>query len=159
MRTCLLNATIRRIVLTEAGERYLQRCKQILKFVEEAEASDAYVRPQGKLRVQAMTRIGMHYVVPAIRQYQQRYPDVSIDLTLAPRIPDLLDEGYDVSVVLGNRLPDSQFVSTAWRCIQHRLRVAGLPREARRSQDAIRSNGSRLSTYGDVDIIRGSMEL
>ena len=113
LRTRLLDRTTRRIALTEPGERYLQRCEQILEHVEEAEAEarDANARPRGKLRVHAMTSIGVHYVVPAISLYQQRCPDVSIDLTLAQRIPDLLDEDYDVSVVLGNRLPDPRFVS------------------------------------------------
>jgi DNA-binding transcriptional LysR family regulator len=113
LHTRLLNRTTRRIALTEAGKRYLQRCEQILAYVEEAEAeaSDAHARPSGKLRVHAMTSFGGHYVVPAIGGYQQRYPEVSVELTLAQRIPDLLDEGYDVSVVLGYQLPDSALVS------------------------------------------------
>jgi DNA-binding transcriptional LysR family regulator len=113
LRTHLMNRTTRRIALTEAGERYVQRCEQILEYVDEAEAeaTDVHLRPRGKLRVHAITGIGVHYVVPAIRQYQQRYPDVSIDLTLAQRMPDILDEEYDVSVVLGNHRPDSRLVS------------------------------------------------
>lgn len=113
LHTRLLNRTTRRIALTEAGERYLQRCQQILAYVEEAEAeaSDAHARPSGKLRMHAMASFGAHYVVPAIGRYQQRYPDVHIELTLSQRIPDLLDEGYDVSLVLGYDLPDSGLIS------------------------------------------------
>ncbi|WP_207005314.1 LysR family transcriptional regulator [Trinickia mobilis] len=119
LRTRLLNRTTRRIALTEAGERYLQRCEQILAYVDqaEAEASEAHANPSGKLKIHAMSSFGMHYVVPAIGRYRQRYPDVDIDLTLANRIPDLLDEGYDVSLVLGFDLPDSGLVS-------HRLGIA-----------------------------------
>ncbi len=113
LRTRLLNRTTRRIALTEAGERYLQRCEQILAYVDqaEAEASDAHARPSGKLKVHAMTSFGQHYVVPAVSRYQQRYPDVHLELTLAQRMPDLLDEGYDVAVVLAQSLPDSGLVS------------------------------------------------
>ena len=113
LHTRLLNRTTRRIALTEAGKRYLQRCQQILAYVEEAEAEagDAHARPSGKLRIHAMASFGGHYVVPAVGLYQQRYPEVSVELTLAQRIPDLLDEGYDVSVVLGYHLPDSGLVS------------------------------------------------
>jgi DNA-binding transcriptional LysR family regulator len=114
LRTRLLNRTTRRIALTEAGERYLQRCEQILAYVDqaEAEASDAHARPSGKLKVHAMTSLGQHYVVPAVGRYQQRYPDVNIELTLAHRVPDLLDEGYDVALVLASQaLPDSGLVS------------------------------------------------
>jgi DNA-binding transcriptional LysR family regulator len=109
----LLNRTTRRIALTEAGERYLQRCEQILAYVDqaEAEASDAHARPAGKLKVHAMAGIGQHYVVPLISRYKQRHPTVQIELTLAQRVPDLLDEGFDVSVVLGTELPDSGLIS------------------------------------------------
>lgn len=113
LHTRLLNRTTRRIALTEAGQRYLQRCQQILAYVEEAEAEagDAHARPSGTLRMHAMASFGGHYVVPAIGRYQQRYPDVSVELTLAQRIPDLLDEGFDVSLSLGYNLPDSGLVS------------------------------------------------
>ncbi|MGN6085046.1 LysR family transcriptional regulator [Trinickia sp.] len=113
LHTRLLNRTTRRIALTEAGERYLQRCQQILAYVEqaEAEASDAHARPSGKLRLHTMGSFGARYIVPAVGRYQQRYPDVSVDMTMAQRFPDLLDEGYDVSVVVGHNLPDSGLIS------------------------------------------------
>ncbi|KVU18544.1 LysR family transcriptional regulator [Burkholderia ubonensis] len=113
LRTRLLNRTTRRIALTEAGERYLQRCEQILAYVDqaEAEASDAHARPSGKLKVHCFTSLGQHYTVPAVSRYRQRYPDVHVDLTLAQRMPDLLDEGYDVAIVVGRDLPDSGLVS------------------------------------------------
>jgi DNA-binding transcriptional LysR family regulator len=113
LRTRLLNRTTRRIALTEAGERYLQRCEQILAYVDqaEAEASDAHARPSGKLKVHAMTSFGQHYVVPSVGRYQKRYPEVQIELTLSNRVPDLLDEGFDVALVLAQDLPDSGLVS------------------------------------------------
>jgi DNA-binding transcriptional LysR family regulator len=112
LRTRLLNRTTRRIALTEAGERYLLRCQQIMTYVQEAEAeaSDAYVRPSGRLRIHTMTSFGQRYVIPAISSYQKRYPDVAIELTLAQRIPDLLEEGFDVSLVLARELPDSGLI-------------------------------------------------
>ena len=113
LRTRLLHRTTRRIALTQAGERYLQRCEQILAYVDqaEAEAGDAHVRPSGKLKIHAVTGFGQHYVVPAVGQYQQLYPDVHVELTLTQRMPDLLDEGYDVALVVATDLPDSGFVS------------------------------------------------
>ena len=113
LQTRLLNRTTRRIALTEAGKRYLLRCEQILAYVEEAEAeaSDAHARPAGQLKVHTMTGIGQHFVIDAIARYRRTHPDVTFDLTLANRVPDLLDEGYDVSIVLASELPDSGFVS------------------------------------------------
>ena len=113
LRTRLLNRTTRRIAMTEAGERYLQRCLEILAYVDEAEAeaSDAHARPSGRLKVHSVSGFGQHYVVPMISRYQQQYPTVQVDLTLAQRLPDLLDEGYDVSIVLAPELPDSGLVA------------------------------------------------
>lgn len=102
LRTRLLNRTTRRVVLTEAGTRYLHRCYQVLACLEqaEAEASNAHVIPSGRLRVHATASFGQHYVMPAITRYQKRYPQVAVDLTLSQHVPDLVDEGYDVSVQL-----------------------------------------------------------
>ncbi|MDD2054583.1 LysR family transcriptional regulator [Pseudomonas putida] len=113
LQTRLLNRTTRRIALTEAGKRYLLRCEQILAYVEEAEAeaSDAHARPSGQLKMHTMTGVGQHFVVDAIARYRKTHPDVTFDLTLSNRMPDLLDEGYDVSIVLASELPDSGFVS------------------------------------------------
>ncbi|AYC32283.1 LysR family transcriptional regulator [Pseudomonas cavernae] len=113
LHTRLLHRTTRRVALTEAGERYLQRCQQILGCIEEAEAEagEAHARPAGTLKVHAMTGIGQHYLIKAIAQYGDKYPEVSFDLTLANRSTDILDEGYDISVVLAAELPDSGFVS------------------------------------------------
>lgn len=112
LRTRLLNRTTRQIALTEAGERYRLRCEQIIAYVAEAEAEagDAYVRPSGRLRIHSMTSFGQRYVIPAISSYRTRYSDVAVELTLAQRVPDLLEEGFDVSLVLARELPDSGFI-------------------------------------------------
>ena len=111
----LLNRSTRHVGLTEAGQRYLHHCYQILAAVDqaEAEASNAHVMPSGRLRVHATTSFGRHYVTPAVLQFQARFPQVCVDLTLSQHMPDLIEEGYDVSVQLGTtELPDSDLVST-----------------------------------------------
>ncbi|MEX3982549.1 LysR family transcriptional regulator [Paraburkholderia sp. EG287A] len=114
LRTRLLYRTTRKIVLTEAGKRYLHRCYQILDYVDEAEAeaSNAHVLPSGRLRVHATASFGQHYVMPAVMRYQKRYPHVAVELTLSQHVPDLLEEGYDVSVQLSRtELPSSSSVA------------------------------------------------
>ena len=114
LRTRILNRTTRRVALTEAGQRYLERCREILALVAtaEAEASDALAVPAGTLRIHAMSSIGQNYVIPAIAAYQARYPDVTVNLTLSQSVPDLLEEGYDVAIRMSrDTLPDSNFVS------------------------------------------------
>ena len=113
LRTRLLNRTTRRIALTEAGQQYFERCVGILTDVDQAEAlaSNAHATPAGRLRVHSMAGFGIHYLAPLIAQYQERYPSVQVDLTIAQRVPDLLEEGFDVSIVQSIALADSGFVA------------------------------------------------
>jgi DNA-binding transcriptional LysR family regulator len=114
LRTRLLNRTTRRVAMTDAGARYLVRCQEIIERVDiaEAEAGDAHAQPTGQLRIHAPSAFGQNYVVPALARYLRKYPSVRVDLTLSQQTPDLLEEGYDVSlVVTTSRLPDSGMVS------------------------------------------------
>jgi DNA-binding transcriptional LysR family regulator len=109
----LLHRTTRRVALTEAGERFLLRCQRILSELDqaEAEARDAQAKPMGRLRVHSMTSFGIRYVVPLVARYVEEYPLVNVDLTLRQDPPDLLEEGFDVSLVLAKSLADSNHVS------------------------------------------------
>ena len=97
LRTRLLNRTTRRVALTDAGNRYQARCKDVLALVDlsEAEASNAQVSPSGVLRMHAPITFGQHYVVPALTRYLKAHPLVRVELTLSQHVPDMLDEGYD----------------------------------------------------------------
>ncbi|WP_175884683.1 LysR family transcriptional regulator [Burkholderia sp. BCC0044] len=114
LRTRLLNRSTRRIALTDAGQRYLDRCQRILGYIDEAEAeaADAQAKPSGRLHVHATTSFGQSYVMPAVVRYRERYPSVAVELTLSQHVPDIIDEGYDVSLQLSTtELPDSGLVS------------------------------------------------
>ncbi|MBT8769326.1 LysR family transcriptional regulator [Metapseudomonas boanensis] len=109
----LLNRTTRRLALTEVGERYLQRCRQILAEVEEAsaEARGAHLKPSGRLRVHTMTGLGLQHLTTLVARYSELYPEVVIELTLSQRTPDLLEDGQDVIITFARELPDSQMVA------------------------------------------------
>ena len=113
LRTRLLNRTTRRMSLTEAGERYLQSCRRILAEIEQAEveAAGALANPAGKLRVYGGTSFGQHYVMPLIARYQRHQPEVAVDLTIAQQMPDIIEEGFDVAVVVASHLEDSALIS------------------------------------------------
>ncbi|MGY2260583.1 LysR family transcriptional regulator [Pseudomonas sp. SDO55104_S430] len=113
LRTRLINRTTRRLALTEAGTRYLLRCERILEELREAEeeAGTAQITPVGRLKIHSMSAIGNHYVIDAIAKYRETHPSVQFDLTLTNRLPDLLEEGFDMSIVLARDLPDSGFVA------------------------------------------------
>ncbi|TWI52301.1 DNA-binding transcriptional LysR family regulator [Pseudomonas duriflava] len=113
LQTRLLHRTTRRIALTEAGERYLQRCQQIFAYIQdaEAEARHAHSRPMGKLKLHTMTGLGQHYLIKTIARYCEQYPDVNFDLRLSNTFTDILEDGYDVSVILASQLKDSGYFS------------------------------------------------
>ncbi|WP_229011801.1 LysR family transcriptional regulator [Paraburkholderia gardini] len=117
LETRLLHRTTRQIALTQAGRRYLGRCRAILASVDEAEAEAraVHLQPAGRLHVHASPSIGRHYLVPAIGQYQQQYPHVHVALSLSDENMDLLEDGFDTAIVAMPALRDSSFIGVNLR--------------------------------------------
>lgn len=109
----LFTRTTRSVKLTEAGQRYVGDCRQILAAVEEAEAAAAgsYARPTGTLTVTASVLFGQIYVMPIMAEFLDIYPDVAGRLLFLDRVTNLVDEGIDVAVRIGS-LPDSSYSAT-----------------------------------------------
>ncbi|WP_233237997.1 LysR family transcriptional regulator [Bordetella sp. LUAb4] len=109
----LIQRSTRRLVVTDVGHRFYDRCIAILGDVEqaEAEAGHATVAPRGVLRVHAVPGLGRTLVARAALAYRKAYPDVSVDLLLSQRMPNLLEEQLDVGIVIARALPDSTYVS------------------------------------------------
>ncbi|WP_243047293.1 LysR family transcriptional regulator [Dyella sp. RRB7] len=108
LQTTLLRRTTRRLELTEEGRAFLERARQIVKSVEDAEEQMAArrERPAGRLRVDAATPFMLHVVVPMVAGYRARYPDVELELNSNEGITDLIERRTDVAVRIG-RLKDS----------------------------------------------------
>jgi DNA-binding transcriptional LysR family regulator len=113
LNTRLLQRSTRRLSVTDAGRRFYERCVAILADIEraEAEARDALLEPRGSLRVHCVPGLGRRLVTAAVLAYRQQFPEVSVDLRLSQRMPDLLEEQLDLSVVIARSLPDSAYVS------------------------------------------------
>ncbi|MDE1182129.1 LysR family transcriptional regulator [Paraburkholderia sp.] len=113
LHTRLLQRTTRRVALTESGERYYERCKKILADLDDAdaEASDAGTVPRGTLRVHAVPDVGLAPLASTVVEYRQRFPDVSVDLVVAPQMASLINDAFDVSILSAQALPDSNNVS------------------------------------------------
>lgn len=113
LNTRLLQRSTRRLVVTDAGRRFYERSVSILAEIEyaEAEARDALLEPRGTLRVHAVPGLGRELVTRAVLAYREAYPDVSVDLLLSQRMPNLLEEQLDLAVVITRALPDSAYVS------------------------------------------------
>ena len=107
----LLNRTTRRLSLTEGGQAYYARCKRILGDVEEAEAalSRFQAAPSGQLVVSGSVLFGQRYLSPVLPGFLARYPQIAVDLQLADRFVNLVEEGVDAAVRIGG-LVDSSLV-------------------------------------------------
>ena len=108
----LLSRTTRRQHLTPFGEDYYQRCKEILRLVAETDeqAQKLQLAPAGKLRITAPVSFGTEALMPALSDYLERYPQVSIDLVLSDRVVDLLEEGFEAAIRVGP-VPDSALIA------------------------------------------------
>lgn len=108
----LLNRTTRRNALTDEGREYYERCKRLLVDLDEAEAAIAQRRttPRGRLRITSSVLLGRLYVAPVVTEFTSRYPSVRAELLLLDRIVDLVEEGIDAGVRIGE-LPDSSLVA------------------------------------------------
>ncbi len=124
--TRLLNRTTRRVSLTEPGAAYLERCRDILSALEEAdrEATAQALEPVGRLRVSAPMSFGYLRLAAQIAAFSKIYPRVSVDLVLNDRLVDLVEEGYDLAIRIG-RLADSSLISR--RIGSTRVVVCGSP--------------------------------
>ena len=99
----LLHRTTRRQQLTEVGRLYYERCKLVLAEVAlaEASASELQASPRGRVRLVAPVSFGSQSLVPVLTDYLARHPEVSVELILDNRVPDLIDEGYELGIHIG----------------------------------------------------------
>jgi DNA-binding transcriptional LysR family regulator len=108
----LLVRTTRRITLTHEGSAFLEDCQRILAELATAEASvtEGGVKASGHLRITAPAGFGRRHVAPLVPKFLSLHPDVSLSLNLSDRVVDIVNEGFDCAVRVGD-LPDSSLVS------------------------------------------------
>ena len=108
----LLLRTTRRVTLTFEGSAYLEDCQRILRELGEAEASVSLggVKARGHLRLSAPAGFGRKHVAPLIMQFLDAHLEVTVSLDLSDRLVDLVNEGVDCAIRVGE-LTDSSLVS------------------------------------------------
>jgi DNA-binding transcriptional LysR family regulator len=108
----LLLRTTRRLSLTHEGSAFLEACQRVLADLATAEASVSAggVKASGHLRITAPAGFGRRHVAPLVPRFLERHPEVSISLNLSDRVVDIVNEGVDCAVRVGD-LPDSSLVS------------------------------------------------
>jgi len=108
----LLNRTTRRLSLTEAGRTFFEGCRRMVGEAEEAERAVGQLSetPIGSLRVSAPMSFGFLHLIPAIETFMTRYPDIEVDMSLNDRFVDVVEEGFDLAVRIG-QLKDSSLIA------------------------------------------------
>ncbi|MBS81295.1 LysR family transcriptional regulator [Variovorax sp.] len=99
----LLQRTTRHISLTPEGTLYYDHCRRLLAEIEAVESSfpGSAGRPRGRLRVDMTLSLARLVVLPSIRDFQSRYPDVELTLTVSDRTVELVQEGIDCVIRAG----------------------------------------------------------
>ena len=108
----LMNRTTRRLALTEVGEDYLLRVRQILADVDEAEVlvGNATSQPRGHLRVLVPPALAVHQLAKHLGRFYQRCPQVTVELH-SPGPVDTLDEAYDLTLLTSRRPLTGEFIA------------------------------------------------
>ncbi|GLH86845.1 transcriptional regulator [Bradyrhizobium sp. SSBR45R] len=154
----LLSRTTRRVTLTDEGSRYYANCVQILRLIEQAgdEARGTRGAASGTIRISCTAAFGILHVIRLIFAFQDRYPDIAVDLNLTDERIDLVREGVDIALRLAP-LSDS---SLKLRSLgySHRLLVASPDYLARRGtprtpQDLVGHDGIRMTNIAGSETL------
>ncbi|KAB2528215.1 LysR family transcriptional regulator [Pseudomonas sp. GXM4] len=107
LATKLLHRTTRRIALTDDGERARQWAEKLLGDLQEflGEISEARHQPTGSLHICSSFGFGRNHVAPAICKLSQTYPKLDIRLDVFDRVVDIVGEGFDLEIRVGDDLP------------------------------------------------------
>jgi DNA-binding transcriptional LysR family regulator len=108
----LLHRTTRKLSLTPEGEVFHGRCRELLSGVDEAEGeiTSKSGEASGLLRINVPFSFGLLHLAPLWAEFMAQHPKVALDVTLADRVVDLVEEGFDMAVRIA-RLPSSSLVS------------------------------------------------
>lgn len=108
----LLHRSTRNVQLTHIGEDYLQRARQILERVEEADniAQNLQEQPRGKLKINAPMALGLTHLSRLFTDFMLAYPDIELDIHLGDERVDLVEQGFDLGFRASSRPIDSNYV-------------------------------------------------
>ena len=114
----LMTRSTRRLTLTSAGAAYLEKCRVILNLVEAAETdvAERHLTPRGHLRLGLPLVFGLKRLLPLLLDFAQRYPEISLDMDYTDRRLNLIEEGFDLSVRITERLEPGDIVRKLGSC-------------------------------------------
>ncbi len=129
--------TTRQVSLTEVGQAFYLRCKDIFSNLDEAEQAvlDLQTQPQGRLRLTVAGAFAEQYITPAAVDFMQQFPGMVVELDFSNRVVDMVAEGYDLAIRAG-ALQDSSLIAT--RLVDRDLHIVA-------SRDYLDSHGAPLT--------------
>ena len=106
----LIARSTRRLNLTSAGAAYLEKCREILNLIEEAESGLAEERlaPRGSIRVSLPISLGISQLSPLISDFTTAYPEVNVELDFSDRKANLIEEGLDLAIRITRQLEPTE---------------------------------------------------
>lgn len=106
----LLNRTTRHVRVTEVGRKYYQDAKQIVMLANEADdlIAGENAEPRGHIRITASVLFARHFIMQGLVGYLKRYPEMHVDALFVDRVVNMMEEGVDVAIRIGE-LPDSSY--------------------------------------------------
>ncbi|MGL5601917.1 MAG: LysR family transcriptional regulator [Silvania sp.] len=109
----LFQRSTRRLSLTPDGERFLTSCQSAIDILEQAEAelTSHLYQPSGRLRVDLPAAFGRQRILPILLQITRRYPDLALTVTFSERLVDLIEEGIDLVIRIGELADSSGLVA------------------------------------------------
>lgn len=102
----LLARSTRRLSLTSAGSAYLEKCREILQLVEQAESNviEDEQSPRGHIRITLPFSFGIHQLMPMFGEFLNTHPDISLELEFSDQRINLIEGGFDLAIRISDRL-------------------------------------------------------
>lgn len=128
----LVQRNTRRLFLTDVGDAFYRRCKPLLGELHEAEnaVNETAIKPTGLLRVQASLSFSMIVIAPLLTEFNERYPELRIEIVVSNRYTDLLESGIDVAI--RNREYENDSAITVRRLAETKRVLAASPQYLQR---------------------------
>lgn len=108
----LFHRTTRVVTLTEDGRSYYERCKIILKDLDEVESAlkGEEINPTGKIRIEVLSSIAHHFIIPNLHNFNKKYPNITIRTGSSDQLKNLIEDGIDCAI-RGGHLSDSSLIA------------------------------------------------
>ena len=122
----LLHRSTRNLQLTHVGEGYLQRAREILEKIDDADnfVQDLQQHPRGKLKINAPMALGITDLSTLFADFMRAYPDIELDIHLGDESVDLVEQGFDLGFRASSRPIDSNYVGRPLIRFKYRVCVS-----------------------------------